>query len=152
MDRFGGTVNSWTANQVAPCCVSAPEVASDPERTVRLVEAAFHEAGGSGNVDALSTLGAAFYRAGGFDEAIRKLEEAIQTPGDRPSDWAFLAMAHNRLGNCREARRWLDRLRHYQPSTDPARFWDELEIRLLRGEAEVLVLLDPAFPDDPFAR
>ena len=68
------------------------------------------------------------------------------------SAWPFLAMAHHRLGHRDEARRWLDRLRARQPSTDPAQFWDELEIRLLRGEAEAVVLYDPVFPDDPFAR
>jgi hypothetical protein len=61
-------------------------------------------------------------------------------------------MAHHRLGHRAEARRWLDRLRQYQPSTDPNRFWIELEIRLLRSEAEGVVLHDPVFPDDPFAR
>jgi hypothetical protein len=62
-------------------------------------------------------------------------------------------MAHYRLGHREEARRWLDRLREYQPSLmDPARFWDELEVRLLRSEAEAVILYDPVFPDDPFAR
>jgi hypothetical protein len=37
-------------------------------------------------------------------------------------------------------------------SEDPARFWDELEIRLLRSEAEAVVRYDPVFPDDSFAR
>ena len=39
--------------------------------------------------------------------------------GESPEDWAFLAMAHHRLGHRDEARRWLDRLREHQPSTDP---------------------------------
>ena len=30
-------------------------------------------------------------------------------------------------------------------------FW-ELRLRLLRREAEALILFDPIFPDDPFAR
>jgi hypothetical protein len=66
--------------------------------------------------------------------------------------WAFLALAHHRLGHGAKARGWLDRLREHRPSEDPARFWDELEIRLLRSEAEAVVLYDPVFPDDPFAR
>ncbi len=59
-------------------------------------------------------------------------------------------MAHHRLGHRDEARRWLDRLRGYQPSTDPNDFWSELEIRLLRSEAEAVILYDPVFPEDPF--
>jgi tetratricopeptide (TPR) repeat protein len=103
---------------------------------------------------ALNTLAAAQYRAGRYDEAIRRLEEAARARGGVgiPEDWAFLAMAHHRLGQRDQARRWLDRLREHQPSTDPARFWPELEIRLLRSEAEAVVLYDPVFPNDPFAR
>jgi len=48
-------------------------------------------------------------------------------------------------------RRCLDRLQNHQPSADPNKFWDELEIRLLRSEAEALIPYDPIFPADPFA-
>jgi hypothetical protein len=36
-------------------------------------------------------------------------------------------------------------------STDGNALWDELEIAVLQCEAEADVLLDPAFPADPFA-
>ena len=65
-------------------------------------------------------------------------------------DWVFLAMAHHRLGHHDEARRWLDRFRDRRPDLDPNAFWGELEIRLLRAEAEAVVLWDPIFPADPF--
>lgn len=71
---------------------------------------------------------------------------------EEPADWTFLAMAHHRLGHREETRRWLDKLRNHHPSTDPNRFWDELEIRLLRSEAEAVILYDPVFPANPFAR
>jgi tetratricopeptide (TPR) repeat protein len=102
----------------------------------------------------LNTLGAALYRAGRYAEAIRRLEEGIRLRGGKslPADWAFLAMSHHRLGHPDQARRWLDRLREHQPSMAPDQFWDELEVRLLRGEAESVILYDPVFPDDPFAR
>jgi hypothetical protein len=61
-------------------------------------------------------------------------------------------MAQHRLGHGDLARRWLKRLQEHQPSADPAQFWGELEIRLLRREAEAVIVYDPAFPDDPFAR
>ena len=60
-------------------------------------------------------------------------------------------MAHDRPGHRDEALRWLDRLRKRQPNAAPREFWVELGIRLLRSEAEAVVLDDPAFPDDPFA-
>jgi tetratricopeptide (TPR) repeat protein len=98
LDLFGGTINPWTANQVARSCVLGPEGATDSERTVRLAEAAVHGSGESGNADTLSTLGAALYRAGRCDEAIGRLEEAIQARGEQATGWAFLAMAHHRRG------------------------------------------------------
>ena len=70
---------------------------------------------------------------------------------EEPTDWIFLAMACHRLGHRDEARRWLDKLCDRQPSTDPNQFWNELEIRQLRSEAEAVVLYDPIFPTDPFA-
>jgi tetratricopeptide (TPR) repeat protein len=101
----------------------------------------------------LRRLGALVYRLGRYAEAVASLDEAIRiTSGKtRPQDWAFLAMAHHRLGHRDEARRWLDRFRDRQPSRHPAAFWNELEIRLLRSEAEAVILYDPIFPDDPFA-
>jgi hypothetical protein len=68
-------------------------------------------------------------------------------------------MAYCRSGHYGEARHWLERIRAYRPEADPARplkdpensFWEDLEIRLLRSEAEAVILYDPIFPDDPFA-
>jgi hypothetical protein len=60
-------------------------------------------------------------------------------------------MAHQRLGHHDEARRWLDRFRDRGPNLDPSALWDELEIRLLRAEAEAVALWDPIFPADPFS-
>jgi hypothetical protein len=69
----------------------------------------------------LNTLGAALHRAGRFQEAISRLEEGIRKRDGTslPQDWAFLSMAHQRLGHRREARRWLDRLWTYRPSENP---------------------------------
>jgi tetratricopeptide (TPR) repeat protein len=148
---FGGTINPWTADQVARSCIVGPEAATESEMSLRLTEAAV-TSGEVYKADALITLGAALYRAGRCDEAIGRLEEAIQTGRrDVPRAWPFLAMAHHRLGHRDEARRWLDRLRGNHPRMDPAQFWDELEILVLRSEAEAVVLHDPIFPTDPFA-
>jgi WD40 repeat protein len=154
LDRFQGPMSPKDSQTVAWLCALGPYTLTDPESPVRLAEAAVQGADEFLKDAALSTLGAALHRAGRCDEAIRQLLDAIRTrgPEGQPRDWAFLALAHHRLGHRAEARRWLDRLREYRPSEDPARFWDELEIRLLRSEAEAVVLYDPVFPDDPFAR
>jgi WD40 repeat protein/tetratricopeptide (TPR) repeat protein len=100
---------------------------------------------------AIPAFGAALYRAGRYEDAIRWLEDRIRLRKgvDEPVDWSFLAMAHHCIGHRDQARRWLNRLQNRQPSTDPNRFWEELEIRLLRSEAEAVIL--PIFPADPFA-
>jgi tetratricopeptide (TPR) repeat protein len=155
LDRFGGTIDPRTAGEVTRTCALGPGAAADPATPVRLAEVfAGLDGDGTEKGDALSALGAALYRAGRFDDAIRRLEEAIRVRSGEgaPQDWAFLAMVHHRLGHRDEARRWLERLRDHRPTGDPERFWDELEIRLLRGEAEAVILDDPVFPDDPFAR
>jgi eukaryotic-like serine/threonine-protein kinase len=127
---------------------------SDPAETIRLAEKAL--AGLSGEEASLAQryLGAALYRAGHYAHAVVRLEANCQrgAPGGRPWDWAFLAMAHAYLGHAVEARHWLDRMRAPRPSAGPLRVLDELEAGLLRREAEAVVLLDPAFPADPFAR
>ncbi len=154
LDRFGGTIEPSTANSVAWDCAKGPDAAVDPGVPVRLAEIGVRGVTARPtSPTSWNTLGRRLYRAGRYDEAIRRLEEGIQLRRGEslPQDWEFLAMAHHRLGHLDEARRWLDRLRDHRPSTEPMRFWIELEIRLLRSEAEAVILYDPAFPDDPFA-
>ena len=120
LDRLGSTINPRTASDVAWVCASGPDATGDPDRPLRLAEAAVEGAEERFKADALRTLGAALYRAGRYDEAIRRLEEGNRLPGGEglPSAWPFLAMAHHRLGHRDEARRWLDRLGERQPSLD----------------------------------
>jgi WD40 repeat protein/serine/threonine protein kinase len=153
LDRFGSTTDAQTSNNVAWYCTLAPGSVADSETPVRLADVALKGFPPHQKHFALNTLGAALYRAGRFEDAIRRLEEGIQLQAGQslPQDWVFLAMAHHRLGHHDEARRWLDRFQNYQPSPDVSQFWTELEIRLLRSEAEAVVLYDPVFPADPFA-
>jgi tetratricopeptide (TPR) repeat protein len=149
----GGTSNAWSAEQVAWACALGPEGTADTEVPVRLAEAALKGAPETNKANDLIALGAALYRAGRYAEAVRRLEESIQHPisENRHESSAFLAMSHYRLGHRDEARRWLDRLQRSQPDSDRG-FWSELEIRLLRREAEAVILYDPVFPSDPFGR
>jgi tetratricopeptide (TPR) repeat protein len=148
------TTEPYKANDVAWCCALCPAAVRDTEGPIRLAE--FALAGFSPELKyfALRTLGASLYRAGRFEDAIRRLEEGnkIRNGAGDPQDWVFLAMAHHRLGHRDEARLWLDKLRLREANTGPDQFWNELEIRLLRSEAEAVVIYDPIFPADPFAR
>jgi hypothetical protein len=142
------------ASDVAWSSVMAMSEELDLSELVRLAELAVNGAPEHQRAILLNTLGAALYRAGRFAEAVRRLEEGVQKRGgvSVEADWVFLAMAHHRLGHDDAARRWLDRFRDLRPRVAPNTFWGELEIRLLRAEAEAVVLWDPVFPDDPFAR
>ena len=153
LSRYGNTTDPFDANNIAWSCLLGPDAVADREAPVRLAERAVSGAPETMKPRFLYTLGAALCRAGRFEEAIRRLEESIQKRGgeSQPEDWAFLAMAHHQLGHCTEARRWLDRLQSYRANEDFDASWDELEIRILRSEAEALVLYDPVFPSDPFA-
>ena len=92
-------------------CSLAPGMDAHLEVLVRLAELAVNgapDARSKGRY--LNTLGAALYRAGRFEDAIRRLDEGIQLKGgtSEPRDWVFLAMAHHRLGHRDEARRYLE--------------------------------------------
>jgi len=151
LDRFGQVTGMWDANNVACWCSLVPDVNDRLDVAVRLAEQTM-ENRSVGKMECLNTLGVALYRAGRFEDAVQRLKEGIQLRDGIgvPKDWVFLAMAHHRLGHREQARQWLGRLMNHQPSDDPDKFWDELEIRLLRSEAEAVILYDPIFPADPF--
>jgi tetratricopeptide (TPR) repeat protein len=111
LQRFGaGAV--WT-------CALAPNSGTDPNRIVSLAEKASEKSlNDPGHVNPnhwfVNRLGAALYRAGRFEEAIKKLTEATElNPGAYRTNmlytWFFLAMSHHRLGHTEEARRWLEK-------------------------------------------
>jgi len=138
LDRFRGTFDPSTAATVAWACASGPGATDDPDTPVRLAETAVkHSADSTSAPFYLTTLGAVLFRAGQFEEAIRRLEQRAQVRGGKspPEVWAFQAMVHHRLGHRDEALRWLELLRNYHPNSDPASARNELEIRLLRGDA-----------------
>jgi tetratricopeptide (TPR) repeat protein len=153
LDRFPGPIPGpmnpfWPDRDIiAFTCALGPDGLSDLALPVRLAEAAIR------NADRDSRWhGWALYRAGRYDEAIRRLQERSAQGGGGPTDDAFLSMAHHRLGHRQEALRLIDRLRQYELRTAPELFWYTLAVRLLRSEAEAVILYDPVFPDDPFAR
>src|SRR5439155_26126944 len=112
----------------------------------------------------LNGLGALLYRAGRYDEALRRLQEAAGVPqhafwnvdgrgaGGRVYNALFQAMAYARLGHTAETRgslgqavQWFE---EFQRQSEPAGgdapavplpWWQKLEFQLLRREAEALM-------------
>src|SRR5262249_14665152 len=97
--------------------------------------------------------GALAYRAGRFQQAVPLFEQSLQADpksGRTVINWLWLALAHQRLGNAAEARRWLgkaqawlDKYRDGMPTPAEDEFglhlhnW--LESHVLRREAEALI-------------
>jgi WD40 repeat protein/serine/threonine protein kinase len=89
-----------------------------------------------GNGKYLTTLGAAYYRAGHDRETIETLEKADRLEKDSPAALAFQVMAHHRLGQQEQARAVLARLRALFDQPQRAKDAEALD---LMHEAEALI-------------
>jgi serine/threonine protein kinase/WD40 repeat protein/tetratricopeptide (TPR) repeat protein len=140
-------------------CMLAPNSGADPARLVDLVEKRLAKS--SRDHGHITQLGAALYRAGRFEDAIKRLTEATELTAhpyrtNMLHTYFFLAMAHERLGHNAEARRWLDKASQateevLKPSAEqsqkfsmaagaiPPNWARKLTLQLLRREAEQFV-------------
>jgi Flp pilus assembly protein TadD len=84
----------------------------------------------------MTTLGAAYYRAGHNRETVETLEKADRLDKDSPAALAFLAMAQHRLGQHDQARAVLVRLRMLFDQPHRAKDAEALD---LMHEAEALI-------------
>ena len=160
--RAGQTNNPFVAYVLANSCNQTTEPVVEPEQVIRWADDAVRD---SRHPWYLHALGAAHYRAGHLDQAIRWLEESNSawtkfnnSDDDKLRNRLVLAMAHERLGHTAQARAFL---------AEAQRLWQRIEamkidgavasytpdwpcVQLLRREAEALILYDPVFPADPF--
>jgi tetratricopeptide (TPR) repeat protein len=100
--HFEATGNPRTASDVIEACVLRQDSLADMTRLLPLVQVASSSRYPGTFVD-----GAALYRAGRYEDAIRHFEEEAKAIRPRAWSWAFLAMAHSRLGHAEAARRCL---------------------------------------------
>jgi serine/threonine protein kinase/Tfp pilus assembly protein PilF len=178
-ERFAGTLKAQFVEAVLRSCVlSAEGVAGAGAGTIepaRLVEQARQLATSYPTTSTLRVLGAAHLRAGQFDEASRRLREALERDANRPERvlaLPLLAIACQRQGKMDEARAALERAGavieqwtrdRYQGQGDywvidlgakavwPLAWWDWLEYQLLYREARSAISGTPAgaLADDP---
>jgi hypothetical protein len=111
------------------------------------------------------------YREGRYAGAVRRFREVTKSNNANAEALTlahlFLAMANHRLGQVAEARRELDAARTTFGSLGPSDpignspegelmsywFWTAwVSATIVRHEAEALIVYDPIFPADPFAR
>jgi len=162
--RSGGSKDLIVASILARSCNLVSEPVIEPEQVIRWAQHAVANRRAPGDLQALGT---AIYRAGHFHEAIIRLEEIIArsqgkfgTAERTAQNRLVLAMAYQRLGNVAKARALLGEVRQWWNSVEASKIDgavsmltpDWLCVQILRSEAEALILQDPDFPADPFAR
>jgi serine/threonine protein kinase/Flp pilus assembly protein TadD len=151
LERFGTQKKAPGVELAVWACVLAADGVTDYPGLLRWAENTF---GADAKTFAgLNTTGVVLYRAGRFDDAVKRLNDAraAHKPADEQRTTIaytcyFLAMAHHRLGHSEEARRWLDQANRHGAEKKPAETsktpvpWNRrLTVRLLRCEAERLL-------------
>jgi tetratricopeptide (TPR) repeat protein len=128
------------ANVVAWVCAVGPDGLGNYTRVLALAEEALGRAQTDEKAHVLNTLGGVLYRAGRYREAVSRLREGIRAGGGEGTvhDWALLALAHERLGESGEARKYLAKVAQHKPPDEGAP-WGPLEVELLGREVEALV-------------
>jgi tetratricopeptide (TPR) repeat protein len=157
-ERFAGTLKDVFAEETVRSSLLVSDPAADLTQLIDLSR----EAALSRPSSMPYVLGTAHYRAGQYDKAVQRLEEALAVQPQWAIRWLsypVLAMAHHRLGHESEARQalneaariadqWTQERYTGQAANWPAPWWDYLECQLLYGEARVLIDRAPP-PDDP---
>jgi serine/threonine protein kinase/tetratricopeptide (TPR) repeat protein len=139
LTRLGNTKDPQTAARVVYTCVVAPYAMPDPARLVPLAELGATAWRGNDRIVA-----AALYRAGRFEEALRKFTELRTESTNDLWETCFLAMTYHRLGRPEDAGRrldpllaWRESLRHLPKDAPPSMPWHTvIDICQLVAEAE----------------
>jgi WD40 repeat protein/tetratricopeptide (TPR) repeat protein len=145
VEELGKTEDAEAAAAVALTAAVAPGAVSDPAALVRLGETAVR--GKPDDAASRLALGAALYRAGRLDDAVKELRQAADKDDiDGMQARLFLAMAYHRLARRDEARKALARgAGDVEASEKTALFpWDDrLSAQVLRREAQALPDVKP---------
>ena len=133
--------NAATQNDLARLLVNWPRPGVDHfEEAIDLAKKAVKATPTAGNY--WVTLGIAHYRAGQWSDALAAFQQAakLRNGGDG-LDWLFLAMAHGRLGEKEQGRKWYDQGVEWMEKNNP----DDGGLKHMRAEAaELLGIKDGA--------
>ncbi len=165
LDRFGGSQDPVVAARTAKYCLLLPLPGPEQDDASQLAEQAVGGATGTLGRWVGAVEGLADYRRGRFADAVAAIDKSQAADSDGDWDLRVFAgcvrsMALMRLRSRDEARSVVMKASglyrsNVQPATalDPGASWaDLLTCEVLLHEAEALVVYDPAFPANPFAR
>jgi WD40 repeat protein len=138
--RFATTATGEDAYAVASACVIDPAAGGDARA---LVDVAMRAVRAYPEREWL--LGAALYRAGNFDEAARRFENAArQYPRGRPAwEWLFLALIRQGQGDATGARLSYVAANLRLLGERPSEWMERFEVQALKREAERLLHIEP---------
>jgi WD40 repeat protein/tetratricopeptide (TPR) repeat protein len=120
LGRLGPSADVNAQCQASRTCILTAQGLTEPARAVQWAEPAV--AAYPNEATARHTLGAAHYRAGQFDAAVRRCCESLEI---KPAwqgnvlNFLVLAMAHQRLGRSDEARQWLEKAVRWREGLPP---------------------------------
>jgi WD40 repeat protein/serine/threonine protein kinase/tetratricopeptide (TPR) repeat protein len=105
MPSLRWNLNKWETLDALRTRTIHPRGTADQGALLMLAQSAYDEEVNNWNAQ---NIGMAHYRAGEYDEALRRMEES-QTLTEWCLFWPALAMTHHQLGHAEEARLWLDK-------------------------------------------
>jgi serine/threonine-protein kinase len=136
LKHYRHTRQELAAFWMARCLSLAPDTGTDPAEAVRLAERTVEAHPTHGWY--LNALALAHLRAGQPEKAIERAQEALRVaPSWQPwLQWLVLSLAHQRLGDTAEARRWLDKARQAPTAPPGVHVQDRIFCECLLREAE----------------
>jgi tetratricopeptide (TPR) repeat protein/tRNA A-37 threonylcarbamoyl transferase component Bud32 len=149
IEHYGRTKDAGVGLDLARVCVLGPQAGATPGQLVQWAK--LKGPNQPPPAWSLHALGTAYYRAGRPEPAADRLRESLEAQPDwsgQALSWAFLALAHARLGHAEEARQWREKTDRWLAQADEkigaaAGFPDDvypadwLIAQLLRREAAV---------------
>lgn len=140
--RFGDSKDAATFRHVVWTCALAGEAVPDWQPLLRHAERAVKA--NPQSADVRRQLAVLLYRAGQYDAARKRLQEALEAPRSQASDRDSLLMAliEQRLEHAEEAKKWLDKadqIRSARAKDDKESWEERLIYETLHREAETLM-------------
>ena len=137
VQQFEGGMDSEVADRILYTCALEPDALNDSQQLTSLAERTIPAWQGNYRL-----LGAAAYRNGDYEAAIRHFDVAAEAAGRRAWDWSFLAMAYERSGRHPDAQDALNKAIAWAANDGPADNWgwtEQIESQHLLQEARLLL-------------